>query len=101
MVHLSAERAGDFYAVHRGKAFYDDLLTFMSSGPCVPMVLEKEKAVEAFRTLIGATDPKQAAPGTIRRDFAFSKQENVVHGSDSNETAQFEIDFFFGKEELV
>jgi nucleoside-diphosphate kinase len=95
MVHLTRETAGDFYAVHRGKPFYEDLLTFMSSGPCVAMVLEKENAVDAFRALIGATDPKQAAPGTIRYDFADSKQENIVHGSDSEESAQFEIGFFF------
>jgi len=95
MIHLSREEAGEFYAVHRGKAFYEDLLKFMSSGPCIPLVLEKSDAVNAFRELIGATDPAQAAPGTIRREFAESKQENIVHGSDSDETAEFEIGFFF------
>jgi nucleoside-diphosphate kinase len=101
MVRLTQSRAGDFYAVHRGKPFYNDLLEFMSSGPCVPIVLEKENAVEAFRLLIGATDPKEAKEGTIRRDLADSKQENIVHGSDSDETARFEIEFFFGKEAVV
>ena len=95
MVQFTHNTAGDFYAVHRGKPFYEDLLKFMSSGPCIPTVLEKDNAVDAFRTLIGATDPKQAAPGTIRYDYADSKQENIVHGSDSNENARFEIDFFF------
>lgn len=101
MVHLTVDRAGDFYAVHRDKPFYDDLLKFMSSGPCISLVLEKPNAVEAFRDLIGSTDPKQAAPGTIRRDFADSKQENLVHGSDSDETARFEIAFFFQDSDLV
>ncbi|MEK6572523.1 MAG: nucleoside-diphosphate kinase [Bacteroidota bacterium] len=95
MVQFTHNTAGDFYAVHRGKPFYEDLLKFMSSGPCIPTVLEKDNAVDAFRTLIGATDPKQAAPGTIRYDYADSKQENIVHGSDSDETARFEIEFFF------
>lgn len=101
MVHLTVDRAGDFYAVHRGKPFYDDLLKFMSSGPCIPLVLEKPNAVEAFRDLIGSTDPKEAASGTIRRDFADNKQENIVHGSDSDETARFEIAFFFEDSDLV
>ncbi len=101
LLRLSPDRAGEFYAVHRERPFYDDLVKFMSSGPCVPMVLEKENAVEAFRALIGTTDPKQAAAGTIRRDFADSKQENIVHGSDSDQTAQFEIGFFFREEESV
>lgn len=99
MVHLTLESAGEFYAIHRGKPFYEDLLKFMSSGPCIPMLLEKKDAVEAFRTLIGATDPKQAAPETIRHDFADNKQENIVHGSDSDENARFEISFFFGENE--
>jgi nucleoside-diphosphate kinase len=101
MVHLTREAAGAFYAVHREKSFYSDLLAFKSSGPCIPMVLEKENAVEDFRTLIGATDPAQAAPGTIRRDFADSKQENIVHGSDSIENAEVEIAFFFSQSELL
>ena len=99
MVKLTNTTTGDFYAVHRGQPFYADLLKFMSSGPCIPMVLKKENAVDAFRTLIGATDPKQAAPVTIRYDYADSKQENIVHGSDSDENARFEIDFFFGGSE--
>jgi len=98
MVHLTLETAGEFYAVHRGKPFYEDLLKYMSSGACMPMVLEKDNAVNEFRTLIGATDPKQAAPGTVRFDFADDKQQNIVHGSDSDETARFEIGFFFGQE---
>jgi nucleoside-diphosphate kinase len=98
MVHLTPETAGEFYAVHRGKPFYEDLLKYMSSGACIPMVLEKENAVNQFRTLIGATDPKQAAPGTVRSDFADDKQQNIVHGSDSDESARFEIEFFFGQE---
>jgi len=98
LVHLTSETAGEFYAVHRGKPFYEDLLKYMSSGPCIPMVLEKDNAVNEFRTLIGTTDPKQAAPGTVRFDFADDKQQNIVHGSDSDETARFEIGFFFGQE---
>ena len=82
MVKLTKETAGGFYAVHRGRPFYDELVAFMSSGQCVPVALEKENAVADFRKLIGATDPKEAAPGTIRRDLASSKGENIVHGSD-------------------
>lgn len=101
MVHLSKETAGEFYAVHRERPFYNDLVQFMTSGACVPMVLEKENAFEEFRKLIGATDPKEAQAGTIRRDFAESKQENIVHGSDSPENAGREISFFFSERELV
>ncbi len=101
MVKLTGETAGGFYAVHRGRPFYDDLVTFMSSGPCVPIALEKENAVADFRTLIGATDPKDAAPGTIRKEFAASKGENIVHGSDSAETGRIEIAYFFSEKELV
>lgn len=95
MVNLTSKTAGEFYAVHRGKPFYESLVEFMSSGPCVPMLLERKDAVSAFRALIGATDPKQAAPGTIRYDFADSNQQNIVHGSDSDQTAKLEIGFFF------
>jgi nucleoside-diphosphate kinase len=95
MVNLTSKTAGEFYAVHRGKTFYAGLVEFMTSGPCVPMLLEREDAVSVFRALIGATDPKQAAPGTIRCDFADSNEQNIVHGSDSDETAKFEIRFFF------
>jgi nucleoside-diphosphate kinase len=98
MVSLTSKTAGEFYAVHRGKPFYEDLLKYMTSGACIPMVLEKDNAVNEFRALIGATDPKQAAPGTVRFDFADNKQQNIVHGSDSDETARFEIGFFFGQE---
>lgn len=101
MVRLTNEAAGEFYAVHKQRPFYNDLVQYMISGACVPMVLEKENAFEEFRKLIGATDPKEALPGTIRRDFADSKQENIVHGSDSPENAAREISFFFSERELV
>ena len=101
MMQLSEREAEGFYAVHRGRPFFDDLVTFMSSGKCVPLALEKENAVSDFRTLIGATDPKDAAPGTIRRDFASSKGENIVHGSDSPENGRIEIAFFFSERELI
>ena len=101
MVKLTKGSAGVFYAVHRERPFFDDLVSFMSSGKCVPMALEKENAVADFRTLIGATDPKDAAPGTIRRDFASSKGENIVHGSDSVENGMIEIAFFFSEKELI
>lgn len=92
---LSAERAGEFYAVHKERPFYKDLCAYMSSGPIIPMILEKDNAVEDFRKLIGATDPKKAAPGTIRNLFAKSIEANAVHGSDSDENAAIEGDFFF------
>ncbi len=95
IIRMTKPQAEGFYEVHRGKPFYEELTTFMSSGPCLPMVLEKEDAVEEFRTLIGATDPAQAAPGTIRKDFAGSLGENAVHGSDSDENAEKEVAFFF------
>ena len=101
MVRLTKETAGGFYAVHRGRPFYDELTTFMSSGKCVPIALEKENAVADFRKLIGATDPKDAAPGTVRRDLASSKGENIVHGSDSAENGRIEIGFFFSEKELI
>jgi len=101
MVRLTKETAGEFYAVHKQRPFYNDLVGFMTSGACVPMVLEKENAFEEFRKFIGATDPKEATPGTIRRDFAENKQENIVHGSDSPENAAREIGFFFSERELV
>ena len=100
MVRLTRVSAGAFYAVHRGRPFYDDLVTFMSSGPCMPIALEKGDAVAEFRALIGATDPKEAAPGTIRKDFASSKGENIVHGSDSRENGMLEVGFFFSEKEL-
>lgn len=92
---LTKELAGQFYAVHSARPFYNDLCTYMSSGAIVPMILEKENAVEDFRALIGATDPQKAAPGTIRNLFAKSIEANAIHGSDSNENAEIEGNFFF------
>lgn len=94
---LSPEMAGKFYEVHRERGFYGELCAYMSSGPIVPMILEKENAVEDFRKLIGATDPKKAEPGTIRNLFAKSIEANAVHGSDSDENAEIEGSFFFSK----
>ena len=101
MLKLTTDTAGAFYAVHKERPFFNDLVKFMSSGTCIPLVLEKQNAVTAFRELIGATDPAQAAVGTIRKEFAGSKQENIVHGSDSPENAKLEISFFFSNKELV
>lgn len=98
---LTKETAGAFYAVHRERPFFGELVEFMSSGPCVPMILEKENAVEDFRKLIGATDPTEAEEGTVRKLYADSKGENIVHGSDSDENAQIESSFFFSTEEAV
>jgi nucleoside-diphosphate kinase len=92
---LTPERAGEFYAVHKERPFYKDLCKYMSSGPIVPMILEKENAVEDFRKLIGATDPAKAASGTIRNLFAKSIEANAIHGSDSDENATIEGNFFF------
>jgi nucleoside-diphosphate kinase len=92
---LTPERAGEFYAVHKERPFYKDLCKYMSSGPIVPMILEKENAVEDFRQLIGATDPAKAAAGTIRNLFAKSIEANAIHGSDSDENAAIEGSFFF------
>ncbi len=92
---LSEDRAGKFYEVHKERPFYGELTEYMSSGPIVAMVLEKENAVADFRVLIGATDPTEAAEGTIRKAFAESKAKNAVHGSDSDENAQIEAGFFF------
>jgi nucleoside-diphosphate kinase len=97
---LSAEKAGEFYAVHSARPFYGELVGFMSSGPIVAAVLEKENAVEDFRKLIGATDPAKADPGTIRALFAKSIGENAVHGSDSDENAAIEIAFHFSGTEI-
>ena len=96
---LTPERAGEFYAVHKERPFYNDLVSYMSKGPIVAMILEKDNAVEDFRTLIGATNPEQAAEGTIRKRFAKSIESNAVHGSDSDENAKIEGDFFFGADE--
>jgi len=95
LVRLSRPEAEAFYAVHRGRPFYEKLVAFMTSGPCLPMALEREGAVAAFRAEIGATDPAEAAEGTIRRRFAESKGRNAVHGSDSDANADRELAFFF------
>lgn len=95
MTRLTKERAEQFYAVHRGKPFFEDLTAFMSSGPIVAAILEHDNAVQEFRTLIGATNPDDAAEGTIRKLFAESMSHNAIHGSDSDENAQIEASFFF------
>ena len=99
LVRLTRAQAEAFYEVHRGRPFYAELVDFMISGPCFPMALEKDDAVKAFRTAIGATDPAEAAAGTIRKLFAESKGRNAVHGSDSDENAAREIGFFFTEAE--
>ena len=100
MVHLTQRQAEGFYAVHRERPFFKDLVKYMTSGPVVVQVLEGENAVAKNRELMGATDPKKAAPGTIRADLAASIEENVVHGSDSAENAAIEIAFFFAASDL-
>ncbi|MCI0405914.1 MAG: nucleoside-diphosphate kinase [candidate division Zixibacteria bacterium] len=99
MLHLKPAEARRFYAVHEGKPFLDELVAFMSSGPVVPMVLEKENAVADLRKLIGATNPAKADPGTVRHDWAIDMGKNSVHGSDSPENARTEIEFFFPNSE--
>ena len=101
MVHLSAQQAQGFYYVHRERAFFGDLVKFMTSGPCVVQVLEGENAIARNRELMGATDSKKAAPGTIRQQFGTDIERNAVHGSDAPETAKFEIGFFFSGAELA
>lgn len=100
MMHLSREQAGQFYAVHKARPFYGELVDYMTSGPIMVQVLEGENAVAKNREVMGATNPKDAAPGTIRADFANDITENAVHGSDAAETAKNEIAFFFKPEEL-
>lgn len=100
MLHLDEEKAGGFYAVHKERPFFGELVTFMTSGPVVVMVLEGENAVLKNREIMGATNPKEAAPGTIRADFADSIDANAVHGSDSLENAQIEVQYFFGNDEV-
>ncbi len=95
MLHLTAEQAGAFYAVHKERPFYRDLVAFMTSGPVIVQVLEGENAIAKHREVMGATDPSKAAPGTIRADFARTVDENAVHGSDGPDTAKAEIAFFF------
>jgi nucleoside-diphosphate kinase len=101
MVHLTMEQAQAFYAVHRERPFYDSLTQFMSSGPIVALILEGDNAIQQNRDLMGATDYRQAAPGTIRADFARDIETNIVHGSDSPDTAKTEIAFFFDALEMV
>jgi nucleoside-diphosphate kinase len=101
MLRFTKQQAAGFYAVHREKPFFSSLTTSMSSGPCIALVLEKEQAVEAWRTLMGATNPDQAAPGTIRKEFAVDLERNSVHGSDARETAEIEIKYCFGKLEFT
>ena len=95
LTRLTEEKAGEFYAIHKARPFYGELVSFMSSGPIIAAILEKDNAVADFRTLIGATDPAKADEGTIRKEFATSLGENAVHGSDSDENAKIEGDFFF------
>lgn len=101
LIHLSPSKAGEFYAIHKERPFYGELVEFMSSGPIVAAILEKDNAVEAFRTLIGATNPANAAEGTIRKIYAESIGRNAVHGSDSDENAAIEGSFFFSGLEKV
>lgn len=101
LVRLTPEQAGAFYAVHRERPFYPDLVAFMTSGPCLPMALERADAVATLRNVIGATDPAEAAAGTIRKLYAESKGRNAIHASDSDENAAREVGFFFAEGELA
>lgn len=101
VMHLSQAEAGEFYAVHSERPFYGSLCSFMTSGPCMPMVLEKADAVASLRDAIGATDPAEAAEGTVRKLFAESKERNSIHASDSDENADRESRFFFAETELI
>ena len=101
MIHMTRPQAEGFYAVHRERPFFSSLTAFMSSGPCVVMVLEGDNAIARYRQLMGATNYKEADPGTIRADFATDIEKNVVHGSDAPETAAFEISYFFNRFEIV
>ena len=101
MTRLTKETAGGFYAVHKERPFFGELVEFMSSGACVPMILEKENAIEDFRKFIGATNPEEADKGTIRADFADSLGENIIHGSDSVENGNIEAAYFFAESEVV
>ena len=100
LIHMSVDQARGFYIVHKERPFYGSLCAFMTQGPCLPMVLEGANAIQRWRDLMGATDFTKAAPGTIRRDFASSIEANAVHGSDSPESAAFEIPYFFSSLEL-
>jgi nucleoside-diphosphate kinase len=101
MVRLSTRDAESFYEVHRGKHFYEKLVSFMTEGPIVALALARENAVAHLREVIGNTDPKEAAAGTVRRDLAESKERNVIHASDSPENASIELSFFFSRQELI
>ncbi|PKL88592.1 MAG: nucleoside-diphosphate kinase [Ignavibacteriae bacterium HGW-Ignavibacteriae-2] len=101
MTRLTKDSAGGFYEIHKERPFFVDLVAYMTSGPCVPIALEKENAVAEFRKLIGATDPSKAEEGTIRKLFAESIEQNIVHGSDSDENAAIEISHFFSRKELL
>jgi nucleoside-diphosphate kinase len=101
LTQLSKDQAKEFYSVHKERPFYEELVEYMTSGPIVAAVLEKDNAVEDFRNLIGSTDPSEAEEGTIRKKYAESKGRNAVHGSDSDENAQIEAAFHFNKEDLV
>ena len=100
MLHLNKEQAQGFYAIHRERPFFNDLVSFMTSGPVLVMILEGEDAIARNRDVMGATNPQEAAPGTIRAEFATTIDENIVHGSDAEETAHTEINFFFSPEEI-
>jgi nucleoside-diphosphate kinase len=100
MTRMSVDQAAGFYAVHRERPFFKSLCTFMTQGPCIPMILEADHAIQRWRDLMGATDPAKAAAGTIRKDFAASIEANAVHGSDAPATASFEIPYFFSALEL-
>ncbi|MBN1624930.1 MAG: nucleoside-diphosphate kinase [Deltaproteobacteria bacterium] len=101
MILMTKQQAKGFYAVHEGKPFFESVTDFMSSGPCVVMILEGEDAIKRYRKLMGATNYKDAEEGTIRREFAKDIEKNIVHGSDSRETAEFEIGYFFNKLEIT
>ena len=100
LIHMSADDAAGFYAVHRERPFFKNLCAFMTQGPCMPMVLEADSAIQKWRDLMGATDPAKAAAGTIRKEFAASIEANAVHGSDAPQTAAFEIPYFFSALEI-
>jgi nucleoside-diphosphate kinase len=101
MMRLTAAQAGEFYAVHRERPFYASLVAFMTSGPCIPVLLEREAAVQTLRDVIGATDPAEAAPGTIRALYAESRERNAIHASDSDGNAVREARFFFGEADVI
>lgn len=101
VMHLTTEQAGEFYSVHRERGFFGELVEFMTSGPCMPLVMERDDAVATLRSVIGATDPAEAAPGTVRKLYAESKGRNAIHASDSDENASSEVRFFFAGSEVL